>query len=144
MDYSRAIKAYRAAHNLSQAKFAKLVNTYSSTICNFESKKKFPSKEMQKKINGVIYGMKPKMVSIKTVKSVEPIEQKLFNRPIEIIFDTVNNSIKFVKSHRMDDDVDTEILSIMTIKYNDEDKLHRFLKHNAPSFSDELLTRAIA
>ena len=141
MDYSRAIKAYRAAHNLSQAKFAKLVNTYSSTICNFESKKKFPSKEMQKKINGVIYGMKPKMVSI---KKIEPTPKQFFNQPIEIIFDAVRNAIKFVKSHRMDDDVDTEILSIMTIKYNDEDKLHRFLKHNAPSFSDELLTRAIA
>ena len=141
MDYSRAIKAYRSAHNLSQAKFAKLVNTYSSTICNFESKKKFPSKEMQKKINGVIYGMKPKMVSIKTI---EPTPKQFFNQPIEIIFDAVRNAIKFIKSHRMDDDVDTEVLSIMTIKYDEQDKLHRFLKDNAPSTTDELLTRAIA
>ena len=97
MDYSKAIKAYRAAHNLSQAKFAKLVNTYSSTICNYENKKKSPSKEMKNRINSVIYGMKPKMVSIKSVPT-QVIEPKIIVQPVEITYDNLNNLIKIVNT----------------------------------------------
>lgn len=140
MDYSKAIKAYRAANNLSQAEFAKLVGTYGSTICNFESKKKIPTKEMQKKINEVIYGMKPKMVSIKTVKPVETIAPV---EPVEIIYDDLNKLIKLVNMRHMDDDRDTKVFSVLTVKYNEKDHLHRFIKdHIASPESD--LTRAIA
>lgn len=142
MDYSRTIRTYRLQNKLSQASFAKLVNTYSSTICNYERKKKVPGKEMKQKINEVIFGMKPKMVSIKSIPNT--IETKIVVQPVEITYDDINGLIKIINTRFMDDDKDTKVHSVLTVKYNEKDHLHRFIKENVASQNESPLIRAIA
>lgn len=48
------ILSYRARHNLSQGKFAKLCNVTPQTICNIENGVQKPSKLTRRKISDVI------------------------------------------------------------------------------------------
>lgn len=147
MDYSKAIKAYRKKHKMSQAKFAELINSYSSTICHYESGRMSPGKQMAERINSVLYAMKSKEYPLKrihSIKTFEPIEPKIIIQPVEIVYDELNKLIKLTNMRHMDDDKDTKVFSVLTVKYNDKDHLHRFIKDNVASAEESLLTRAIA